>query len=199
MNTSAPISAICYNTEPYLKMVLKRLYDNHIISDYMYILHKAEEDEKKDHIHLFLEPNTRVDTISLQFEFQELVEGSKPLGITNPRKSDRDNWILYNQHYRPYLLSKMEDRKYYYQKSDFKFLDEDTFEENYYHAFHGSEWSKQCQVSEKLRDPNFCRSGLILDGVLPLQNSNALLSLMRLQQTEAGSHTFRNGRIDTHE
>ena len=49
MNTSAPISAISYNTESYLKMVLNRLYDLHIISDYMYILHKAEEDEKKDH------------------------------------------------------------------------------------------------------------------------------------------------------
>lgn len=200
MNTSAPISAISYNTESYLKMVLNRLYDLHIISDYMYILHKAEEDEKKDHFHLWLCPNTRIDTINLQNEFKELdpTKPDKPLGITNPRKSNIDEWILYCQHFRPYLFTKLEDRKYYYQKSDFRFLDSDTFEENYYHAFHSSDWAKQLQINTLLSDPNFCRADLILQGVLPLNQANSLLSLLRLEQTNSGV-TDRAGRTDIHD
>lgn len=197
MNTSASISAISYNTEAYLDMVLHRLYDLHIISDFMWIKHQAEEDEKKNHIHLHIVPNTRIDTINLQNEFKELDPGNdKPLGITNPRKSNMDEWILYCQHFRPYLVTKLEDRKYYYQKSDFHFLDSDTFEENYYHAFHSSDWAKQLQINTLLSDPNFCRADLILQGVLPLNQANSLLSLLRLEQV---GQTERNGRTDTHD
>lgn len=197
MNTSASISAISYNTEGYLDMVLHRLYDLHIISDYMWIKHQAEEDEKKNHIHLHLVPNTRIDTINLQNEFKELGPGNdKPLGITNPRKSNMDEWILYCQHFRPYLITKLEDRKFYYQKSDFHYLDADTFEENYYHAFHSSDWAKQLQINTLLSDPNFCRADLILQGVLPLNQANSLLSLLRLEQV---GQTYRNGRTDIHD
>lgn len=200
MNTSASISAISYNTSEYLDMVLHRLYDLHIISDFMWIKHKAEEDEKKDHIHLWLNPNTRIDTINLQNEFKELEVGcDKPLGITNPRKSDIDEWILYCQHFRPYLFSKLEDRKFYYQKSDFHYLDQDTFEENYYHAFHSSDWAKQLQINTLLEDPNFCRADLILKGVLPLNQANSLLSLLRLEQLNANGVTDRAGRNDLHD
>lgn len=200
MNTSAPFSFISYNTENYLLFKLKELYNNHIISDFMFIKHKAEEDEKKDHIHGWVNPNTRIDTITFQFALQEPDPFSdKPLGITNPRKSDIDDWILYTQHYKPYLFSKMEDRKYYYQKSDFVFLDQDTFDENYYHAFHSSDWAKQLQINTLLQDPEFCRADLILNGVLPLNQANALLSLLRLEQANAVGVTDRHGRKDIHD
>ena len=144
MNTSKPIACISYNSTDFLNMTLKQLHELHIISDYMYIYHKHEEDEKKDHIHLWLKPNTKVDTIELQNRFKELDPNfDKPLGITDPKSSDIDNWLLYSQHFKPYLISKLEDRVYYYQKSDFVYCDEDTFEENYYHAFHSSDWAKQ--------------------------------------------------------
>ena len=200
MNTSAPFSFISYNSEKFLDLKLHELFNNHIISDFMWIKHKAEEDEKKDHIHGWVNPNTRVDTISFQFQLLELdpTRPDKPLGITNPRKSDMDEWILYVQHFLPYLKTKLEDRKFYYQKSDFHFLDLDTFEENYYHAFHSSDWAKQIQINQLLKDPNFCRADLILEGVLPLQMSNSLLSLLRLEQTNSGV-TDRGGRTDTHD
>ena len=200
MNTSAPFSFISYNSEKFLNLKLIEMFNNHIISDFMWIKHKAEEDEKKDHIHGWVNPNTRVDTISFQLQLQELdpTRPDKPLGITNPRKSDMDEWILYTQHFLPYLKTKLEDRKFYYQKTDFHFLDQDTFEENYYHAFHSSDWAKQIQINQLLKDPNFCRADLILEGVLPLQMSNSLLSLLRLEQTNSGV-TDRAGRIDLHD
>ena len=110
MNTSKPIATISYNSEPFLISVLNSLYSLHIISDYMYIVHEPEEDEKKRHIHLFLKPNTKVDTIELQERFKELdPHNSKPLGCIDFVSSKIDDWILYNQHFKPYLASKHED------------------------------------------------------------------------------------------
>ena len=36
------------------------------------LLNEAEEDEKKDHFHLLLVPNTKVDTVSLQEDLIEI-------------------------------------------------------------------------------------------------------------------------------
>ena len=122
MNTSKSISTISYNSEDFLLLKLKELYNNRMISDYMYILHSPEDDELKFHIHLWIQPNKKIDTVELQEMFKEVDPNNpKPLGCIDFRKSDIDNWILYNQHFRPYLVSKLEDRKKYYQKEDFRF------------------------------------------------------------------------------
>jgi len=201
MNTSSPFSFISYNSVSFLEMKLKEMFNNHIISDYMFIYHRHEDDETKDHIHGWVNPNTRIDTINFQLQLQQPdpTRPDKPLGITNPRKSDMDDWILYTQHYKPYLISKMQDRKYYYQKDDFHFLDQDTFDENYYHAFHSSDWATQSQINKLLQDPDFCRADLIFNGVLPLQSANSLLSLLRLEQSNANGITDRHGRSDVHD
>lgn len=199
MNTSKSISTISYNSEDFLLLKLKELYNNRMISDYMYILHSPEDDELKFHIHLWIQPNKKIDTVELQEMFKEVDPNNpKPLGCIDFRKSDIDNWILYNQHFRPYLVSKLEDRKKYYQKEDFRFFDEDTFNYNYLHAFKSSDWAKQTQINTLLSDSDFAPADLILNGVLPLQNANSLLSLVRLQQQGYGE-TLRNGRTDTHE
>ena len=70
MRTSKPIATIAYNTVDFLEQKLAELLRNHKIQDYFFIYHIAEEDEKKDHIHLYIEPNTRIDTMDLQEFFR---------------------------------------------------------------------------------------------------------------------------------
>ena len=194
MNTSKPISTISYNSEIFLVSVLKSLHSLHIISDYMYIVHQPEDDEKKVHIHLYLKPNTKVDTIELQERFKELDPNHpKPLGCIDFESSKIDDWILYNQHFRPYLLSKLEDRKFYYQESDFRFLDQDTFNYNYLHAFKQSDWAKDTQIRTLLNNGQMSGCDLVLSGVVPLQMSTSLLALANLERMAT---TERGGRAN---
>ena len=78
----------------------------------MFILHQPEEDEKKAHIHLYIEPNTLLDTMELQEFFTELDlnNPAKPLKCINFIQSKIDDWILYNSHNSAYLASKFETR-----------------------------------------------------------------------------------------
>ena len=191
MNTCKPISTISYNSEDFLLSILREWHFNHIISDYIYIKHFAEDDEKKDHFHLLLVPNTKVDTVSLQEDLRELDPNfPKPLGCIDFCSSKVDDWILYSQHFAPYLASKLEDRKWKYLKEDFRFLDQDTFDEKYRHAFRQSDWAKQSQINTLLSE-GISGSELILSGVLPLQNAPALLALANLERQ---GKLDRNGR-----
>ena len=57
------ISTISYNSDEFLKKKLEELYIRHIISDYFYIWHYPEEDEKRGHFHVSVKVNQRIDTI----------------------------------------------------------------------------------------------------------------------------------------
>ena len=146
MRTSKPIATISYNTEEYLVSRLQELVRNKKICDYMYIKHFKEEDETKDHIHLWIKPNTLIDTMDIQDFMREYDMNDiskKPLGCIDFRASKTDDWILYSQHDPRYLASKFESRMYIYTKEDFRYYDIDTFEDLYRHAFYGSEWSQR--------------------------------------------------------
>lgn len=178
MRTSKPISTISYNTENFLRHQLNELVKNHRISDYMYIKHDAEQDEKKDHIHVWIKPNTLVDTMDLQTFLTELTpDNVKPLKCIDFRTSNTDEWILYCQHFRPYLASKGEMREFFYTREDFKYYDEDTFDDLYNHAFKGSEWAKRNQILQMLNDKSFAPQDLVLNGLVPLNLASQLNSL----------------------
>lgn len=187
MRTSKPIATISYNSEEFLKERLHELMKNHKISDYMYIRHEAEEDEKKQHIHLWIKPNTLLDTMSLQEHFKEidLNKPTKPLKCIDFIQSKVDDWILYNQHYEPYLASKGESRKYHYTRDDFCYADEDTFQDLYNHAFKGSEWAKRNQILEALAGGQLHPTKLILNGTVPL-NMASQLNAFKYMQTHYG-------------
>lgn len=193
MRTSKPIATISYNSENHLRMKLNELIESHKISDYMFIRHNAESDEKKDHIHLWIKPNTLLDTMDLQNHFLEvdLQNPTKPLKCIDFRQSKVDDWILYNQHYEPYLLSKGEVREYHYLKSDFRFYDEDNFEDLYQHAMKGSEWAKRNQLLEALNSEAIRPEDLILNGTVPLNMASQLNALESLKQKKV----YRNGRV----
>lgn len=196
MRTSKPISTISYNSLPFLKSKLDELVTNHKICDYMYISHHAEADEKKDHIHLWIKPNTLLDTMDIQSFLHELDPNNptKPLKCIDFRLThDTDEWILYCQHFAPYLASKGEAREYHYKKEDFFFHDEDTFDDLYLHAFKGSKWAQNNQILQQLTSGLLSPVDLINNGTVPLNMATQLNSYKYMQThynvTDRGEHT----------
>ena len=195
MRTSKEIGTISYNTDEFLQERLEELIRNRVISDYMYIKHLPESDERKEHIHLWLKPNKLLDTMDLQDFFEEIDPGhSKPLKVLDFRVSKTDDWILYNQHFEPYLKYKGEDREIYYSKDDFRFNDEDQFNHLYNHALKGSEFARRYQILQRLQDDDFSGYDMVASGLIPLNlagNVNAFEQLRRGSLYRAGrkSHT----------
>lgn len=104
--TSNAISTISYNTEEFLKDTLNELIACHIIQSYQYIKHKGEDGDK-DHIHLRVVPNKRIDMMDLTERFKEYVpDNKKPLGVRDWNKSKESDWILYAVHDKDYLIQK---------------------------------------------------------------------------------------------
>lgn len=194
MRTRKTIATISYNTEEFLRKKLEKLCEQQLICDFMYIPHKKESDEAKNHIHLWIKPNTMLDTMDLQkiLSEQDPSGNKKPLKCIDFKYSDIDEWILYDQHYAPYLASKGESREYHYKKEDFRYYDEDTFEDNYMHAFRGSKWAERNQLLQQLNDGRVKFSDLIRSGQVPLMQAPALNAYKFMLQ--ADKKLDRNGR-----
>lgn len=106
MATQRPISTISYNSESFLIEKLQRLFDAHVIQAWQYICHKGEDCDK-DHIHLRIEPNKRIDPMELTEMFKEYEKGKdKPLGVRPWRQSKEEDWFLYAVHDSDYLSLK---------------------------------------------------------------------------------------------
>lgn len=106
MATQKPISTISYNTEAFLVEHLEAWRKVHIIASYQYICHKGEDGDK-DHIHLRIEPNKKLDPMDLQEQLREYQNGkSKPLGCRPFRPSKEEDWALYAVHDKDYLALK---------------------------------------------------------------------------------------------
>lgn len=104
--TNKPISTISYNTEAFLKEKLDKWVKAHKIQTYMYICHKGEDGDK-DHIHVRIEPNMKLDPMDLSDELQETdPNNEKPLGCRPFRPSKEEDWFLYVVHDKDYLKIK---------------------------------------------------------------------------------------------
>lgn len=102
--TAKPISTISYNTGEFLKRKLDEMLKAHKITDYRYIFHYGEDGDK-DHYHVYIEPNRRIDTAVLRDEFNEIpTQGEKPLGCMPFHASKFDHWIMYVIHDPKYLM-----------------------------------------------------------------------------------------------
>lgn len=104
--TSKPISTISYNTLGFLTEKLTEWYEAHIIQAFQIISHKGEDGDK-DHHHVRLEPNKRVDPMTLLEDLREYVPThEKPLGCRPFRPSKEEDWFLYAVHDPEYLKIK---------------------------------------------------------------------------------------------
>ena len=138
MRTTKPISTVSYNSKEYLEGVLNGLVKAHKVAFWAYVYHMAEEDENKDHIHLYIEPNVKLDTMDLADMFREvdLNNPTKPLKCIDWRSSKWDDWYLYGIHDEAYLRMKFETRKYHYRLEDVHASDMDELEIKAYRAMH---------------------------------------------------------------
>lgn len=106
MATQKPISTISYNSEAFLREKLDTWVKSHIIQAYQYICHKGEDGDK-DHIHLRIEPNKKLDPMDLLENLREFKSGQdKPLGCRPFRPSKEEDWFLYVVHDEHYLKLK---------------------------------------------------------------------------------------------
>ena len=145
MITSRWLSTICWNSIPYLKDKLDNMLSRNIISFYYFIYHYKEDDEKKDHIHLFLIPNVKINTDTyLRVELEEIDPNKKEMIRPLPFRpvSKFADKYLYDLHDENYLRSKFEERKYHYKKEDFVVSDEQYFNE----LIHEIDYSKYTGV-----------------------------------------------------
>lgn len=106
MATQKPISTISYNSEAFLREKLTSWISAHIIQSYQYICHKGEDGDK-DHIHLRIEPNKKLDPMDLLEQLREFPLGcDKPLCCRPFRPSKEEDWFLYAVHDPDYLSLK---------------------------------------------------------------------------------------------
>ncbi len=120
MKTTKPISTISYNTRDFLTFTLDGLVGAHKIAFYAFIRHLAEGDEKKDHYHLYIEPNGKIDTMDLQDMLKEIdpAQPDKPLKCVDWRSSKWEDWYFYGIHDPDYLKTKFETRKMQYSDDE---------------------------------------------------------------------------------
>lgn len=131
MKTTLPISTISYNTEAYLEMMLNKLLKAHKIQFWAYIPHVPEEDERKEHFHVYMEPAERMQTEDLREEFVEIVLGEEKPRACMPFNTSKifGNWYMYVIHDVDFLLSKGMTRKYHYARKDMLCSDPDYLDE----------------------------------------------------------------------
>lgn len=197
MKTTRIISNISYNTIDHFQGVIYDLEQRHIIDWAYWIYHKAEEDERKDHIHFVLKPSGRIDTAILAKEFLEIdYTNPKPLGVTSKwQASDIENWLLYCSHDRGYLASKGQTRKYHYAYEDFGYTDEDAFLEDW-HNINRVAYQRLEALAEAVekRIPFVL---LVQQGIIPIaQRSQYEFQYKALLQLECDGDT---GRYESHE
>lgn len=133
MQTSKLISTISYNSPVHLQGTLFRLVKAGVLEYAHWVQHKAEADEKKDHIHVVMKPNRRLDTSAIRNQFEEIVIGQdKPLGVLPFKSTSRmSDWMLYSAHDINYLLKKGEVREHHYRREDFHSTEPDLLDEDW--------------------------------------------------------------------
>lgn len=135
MITNKPFSTISYNSIGFLTNKLDLFVDDGYIVFYALYPHKGEDDEsgKKDHIHVYIEPNKRIDTQALFTEleevdiplneFLELAPQEQKLHILKcmPCRTSSGkfaHWYMYSQHNPQYLKAKNLTKKFFYNAED---------------------------------------------------------------------------------
>ena len=117
--TKRPLSTISFNTVPFLVNVCNSLVDKGTIETWAFIVHKAEEDTKKEHIHLLIVPCKPVNPVALRRLFLEPdLKVGKDLSCLPFQTSKIGDWLLYALHFAPYLLKKGITRVYSYNLNE---------------------------------------------------------------------------------
>ena len=130
MRTTKPTSSIFHGSKEHLKYKLDDLLKRGEIDFYAFIKHNAEDNEKKDHIHMYIVPGKRIDTNRLVDYLME-IDMNNPLPIKPlPFQASKfDDWYLYTTHDSTYLATKGAERKYHYNRNAYVTSNEDYLDE----------------------------------------------------------------------
>lgn len=191
MKTSKPFSTISYNTADFLYQKLSELVSRRQIDFFAWVLHYPEEDEAKEHKHLYIVPNGRIDTDQVLDYLLELdpKKPDKPLKCIRVKPSKFPDWYLYALHDTAYLASKGQARKYHYTLSDVVTGDKDYLLEE----IHTIDFAKLNRFAS-LRDAALSGQRfeeLLMSGAIPIQQTYAYRQAYDLM---ANYRTDRNGR-----
>ena len=197
MKTRKPISTISYNTPGFLECKLEELRRAKIISVWFFIIHQPEEDEKKEHIHLYIEPSKTIQTDDIKEELIEFdaTSPSKPRKCLSFRSSNFADWYLYSIHNKDYLLKKGQKRRYSYLPEEIICSDSDELE------FLISQID-MTEYSAFARLINAFNEGITFDeyfrrGSVPIQQIRQYMQAWELLQTQGYVDRGFNGK--THE
>lgn len=193
MKTSKPFATISYNSKDFLLTKLDEFCLLGHIDFFAFVEHFAEDDETKNHKHLYVVPSGRIDTEQLRkalLEIDPLNPAQKPLGCLPCKSSKFADWFLYSLHDSRYLASKGQSRKYHYTKEDFFTSDNDFFIEE----IHTIDMSKlnRLDVLVNAVDNNIPFEELVRNGIIPMQQ---FVGYERAYNLLSHTFAFRNGRL----
>lgn len=169
MRTSKEFSTVAYNKSLDLQAKLQDLVDRRKIDFYIFIQHKAEDDDLKEHIHLLIIPNGIIDTDTVREYLRGMDEDGKPTEPLPCRSSKFGDWFLYASHNPVYLANKLETRRYHYTKEQFVISDTTYFNE----LFNTIDWSKYDRdrlIAESIQKGQATPQTLLRDGIIGIRN-----------------------------
>lgn len=160
MRTSKPFSMISYNSTEYLEEKLNEMVKAKMIEEYRYIKHDGEDGDK-DHIHLWVKPNKRIDTMEFSEEMNEIdpFNPTKPLTCIGARNSSEEDWVLYTLHDEEYLRAHFSDNdgdgKKPYSITDIRTNEEELLKRCYKRALENKKgkWSNVKKELDMNYDP----------------------------------------------
>lgn len=169
--TAKPMSTISYNSIEFVERKMTELFDAQIVEDYRFIKHIGEDGDK-DHIHMIIYPNKRIDTAKLREEFKEVIATEeKPLGCMPFRSSKPEHWLMYVLHDSLYLQSHnadSEDGKIEYSLEEIKTPFPEQLERDYKKAI-------QLRQTEQQKVIDALAQGLTGTDIIYSMNINAHL------------------------
>lgn len=133
MKTQKAISNIAYHRPEVFETIVNVLRESNAIGPCLWISHKAEGGDRKNHLHFILLGGYKTyntDGLSTLFGF-DVIDGEKQsaTNLWKPTKNICD-WLLYGIHDTTYLLRKGLEKQYSYSFDDVKCTkgDEDTLD-----------------------------------------------------------------------
>lgn len=175
MKTSKPFSTVSYNTDAFLEEKLNSLIASFKIEYWCYVRHMGELADdgtrEKNHKHVFIIPNGRIDTMALSQMMLEPDTSNlkKPLKCMDFRSSKESEWFLYNSHDPDYLRTKFLVREFTYSLNDFISSDDDETRIKWDRAFHESDYMKNQRMLKLLESQS--ASQLVANGFVQPQQA----------------------------
>ena len=170
MRTRKPISTISYNSPDFLRNKIEYWKKIGWIEFGMWIRHEPDEDNKKVHYHVFLQPAKLIQTMDLENESCELdpENPDKPLKMITFRISKESDWVLYGLHDKDYLASKGLTRNKHYDIEDIQATDYDTLGDIITQVRDGLKGKLETRILDAIA-LGMSWQDLVLSGLIPLR------------------------------